>query len=197
MISTSEFQGSCIPSGQLNLIYKSRTIWRDLATWMRAYLVSIYAGFGNQEAVKEKLNNIPIEFKNIFSTIFGDQIADTYSTLLSSYITSFESLVTAQINGDANAVNEYTRQLYENADQRAAFLSKINPFWVETEWKNFLYQFNKMSIDESTTFLNKEYTRNIDVFDRILNFSSAMGDYYSQGLINYLTYSGRQMGPVK
>lgn len=193
MKSVSEFQGICIPSGQLNLIYEARTIWRDLATWIRAYLVSIYAGFGNKEAVKEKLSKIPMEFLNIFHVIFGDQIAEAYSTLLFHYITTLESLVEAQINGDANAVSEYTRQLYENADQRAAFLSKINPFWVETEWKNYLYQFIQLTIEESTTFLNKEYTRNIDVFDRILNLTAVMGDYFSKGLINYLTYTGRQI----
>lgn len=193
MVSINEFIGSDITSGQLNLIFRSRIIWRDLATWIRAYLVSIYAGFGNQDAVMQRLNRIPIEFGNIFKIVFGDQITEKYTNLISDSIKTLESLITAQINGDANAVNEYTKQLYENADQRAALLSKINPFWQESEWKNLLYEFIRLTIEESTTFLNKEYTRNIAVFDSILSHTSIMGDYYSQGLLNYLNYSNRQV----
>ncbi|QHI72522.1 hypothetical protein [Aminipila terrae] len=68
-------------------------------------------------------------------------------------------------------------------------MSKINPYWVESEWKSLLYQFSEKTIDESTTFQNKEFKENVDVFDRILNLTSLIGDYYSQGLLNYLNFS--------
>ncbi|QHI73603.1 hypothetical protein [Aminipila terrae] len=189
MRSVKIFQDSCIPSSQMNLIFESRIIWRDLANWIRAYLVSVYAGFGNKTAVEEKIKSILLKNTNIISLIFGEQSAEQYIGLITEFISTLKSLIDAQINGDADAVNEYTNKLYENADKRAAFASSINPFWVESEWKNFLYQFVQLTIDQSATFLNKEYTKNIEIYDRILNLTNKMGDYYSQGLINYLTYS--------
>nr|WP_315021690.1 hypothetical protein [uncultured Aminipila sp.] len=184
-------QTSCIPPSQLNLVFQSRTIWRDLATWLRAYLASKHGGLGDIEAIWEKLNELLIKSTNIFSLVFGEQFADQYVNLLSNFNNILDALVDAQIKGDTDAVNEYTKQLYENADQIAAFLSKVNPFWVESEWKNLLYQFNQMTIDQSTTFLNKEYRKNIDIFDRTLNLTSTIGDYYSQGILDYLSFSSK------
>ncbi|MHC1723183.1 MAG: hypothetical protein AB9836_08275 [Aminipila sp.] len=88
------------------------------------------------------------------------------------------------------AANEYTKQLYENAEERAIFLSEINPFWSKEEWINLFYPFIQMTIEESTTLLNKEYDKNVEVYDRILNHTSKMGDYFSRGIIDYLTYKG-------
>ena len=68
--------------------------------------VSIYAGFGNQEAVIQRLNRISTEFGNIFGIVFGIHVTEKYTNLKSDFIKILESLVTAQINGDTNAVNE-------------------------------------------------------------------------------------------
>ena len=193
MISANEFRGLEMTSGQLNLIFRSREIWRDLGTWISTYIISIYAGFGSQEAVLQKLNRIPIEFGNILRLIFGEQDAEKYTSFLSDFIRLLVSFVTAQINGDSTTVNEVTMKLYQNADQIAVFLSQINPYWQESEWKNLLYQFIGITIEESTTLLNKEYINNIDAYDKMLAQTSILGDYYSQGLLNYLNYSNRQV----
>jgi len=191
MISVSEHRTTSpgITPEQMNLILRSSVVWIHFATWIREYLASIYAGFGNQEAVMQRLNRISTEFGNIFGIVFGVHVTEKYINLISDFIKILESFVTAQINGDANAVNEYTKQLYNNADQSAAFLSQINPYWQENEWKSLLYEFIRLTIQESSTLLDKEYTKNIDVFDKILSHTSEIGDYYSQGLLNYLNLS--------
>ncbi|QAT41976.1 hypothetical protein [Aminipila luticellarii] len=182
-------QTSCIPESQLNLIFQSRTAWRDLATWMRAYLASKHGGLGDIDAIRGKLNDLLIRFTSTFSLIFGEYLADQYVILLSNALNIFDALVDAQIRGDEDAVAEYTRQLYENTDRRAAFLAEINPYWVESEWKNLLYQFDQKTISQSTTFQNGQFRQNVEVFDSILNLTSLIGDYYSTGLLQYLTFS--------
>lgn len=191
MKSVKAFQNSCIPPSQLNLIFQSRTVWRDLSTWLRAYLASKHGGLGDKEAIREKISEVLLKFSNILSLIFGESYADEYIALLNNYINTLDLLIDAQIQGDADAVNKHTKELYESADQIASFLSKINPYWVESEWKSLLYQFSEKTIDESTTFQNKEFKENVDVFDRILNLTSLIGDYYSQGLLNYLNFSSK------
>lgn len=189
MRSVKILQSECIPPSQVNIIFQSRTIWRDLATWTRAYLASMHGGLGDAELIREKLGELREKAVNIFSIVFGEKLADEYVKLLFDFDTIFASLVDAQVNGDTDKINEYTKQLYENSDQIAAFLSQINPYWVESSWKDLLYRFNQKLIEQSSTFLNRQFQENINIFDQILNLTSIIGDYYSQGILNYMHYS--------
>ncbi|MDD3169746.1 MAG: hypothetical protein PHC91_09855, partial [Eubacteriales bacterium] len=106
---------------------------------------------------------------------------------LSMYIIIFLRLFQAQMAGDANAAGEYARQLYQNIEQRAAFLAQINPYWELDTWRTLLYTFNNMILEDSTSLLSKQYQQNIMIFDRLLTQSSIIGDYFSAGIFNYLT----------
>ncbi|QIB68605.1 hypothetical protein Ami103574_04390 [Aminipila butyrica] len=190
MISIKQLEDSGIPSSQVPLVFESRMLWRDLTTWIQAYLVSVFAGFGNQNSVEEKIRTVIVKFGNNLSTVFGGEIGEQYIGLITNWINTFKLLVNAQINDDADTVNEYMNQLYENINQMAIFLSEINPFWAESEWKALLYRFNEIIIEQLSAFLYKEYTKNIEAFDKLLNLTSIIGNYYSKGMLNYLTYSG-------
>lgn len=189
MISIKQLDFSSVPTSQMDLVFESRIIWRDLATWIQSYLVSVFAGFGNQDSIEVKLKELTLEFGNILSTVFGGEIGEQYVTLITNWLNTFKLLVYSQINGDINAASEYIIQLYNDINQIASFLSGINPFWTESEWKALLYRFSEMIIEELYAYINKEYTKTIDSFDRLLNLTSIIGNYYSKGLLNYLTYS--------
>ncbi|WP_312647851.1 hypothetical protein [Aminipila sp.] len=191
MRSVKRLQDTTISLNQTELVFESRILWRNLANWIREYLVSVYAGYGIQAEAEKKINAVFLENSNIIRLVFGEQNSERYNILTSDFVSILKSLVAAQINGDVNAVNEYTKQLYENADQRAAFAEQINPFWLESEWKSLLYQFIQMTIEESTTLLKKQYTKNIVIYDSILKLTSKMGDYYSKGMLDYLTYNNQ------
>ncbi|MEL7654735.1 MAG: hypothetical protein AAGU75_02375 [Bacillota bacterium] len=169
-------------------------VWRDMATWIRAYLVYVYLESDSelQQIVIDKLLAIPQDYGNMLRLFFGDTIAEEYTVLLTDYIMLFINLINAQKNGNVKEIDEYTKQLYQNADLRAEYLSNINPFWQKNVLQSLIYNFTDMTIDESTTFLTKDYRRNIEIFDRILSHTSAMGDYLAQGITNYLQYSSRQ-----
>lgn len=175
--------------GEVNLIFRTRMLWRDLATWLRAYLISAFAGFGNYEAVSQRLYRLPLEYGNVLRVFFGDQATEQYITFVSNYIITMQSLMVAQLNHDVNAVNLLTQRAYANVNERAAFLASINPFWSESIWNSLLYSFTSMNLEQSTAMLSKDYARDIEIFDRILSLTTVMGDYFSEGLINYLTYS--------
>jgi flagellar biosynthesis chaperone FliJ len=102
------------------------------------------------------------------------------------------NIIKAQSSGDINAVNKYTEQLYQNIEQRAEYLANINPFWDKNTLVNFMNYFTSMTIQEINAYLSKQYKESINIFDRILNFSSEMGDYVAQGITNYLIYSSRR-----
>ncbi|MEL7654682.1 MAG: hypothetical protein AAGU75_02100 [Bacillota bacterium] len=192
MYYIAQLRDSNFTSGQINLIFKSRMLWRDMGSWTRTYIISLFAGIGDQEVVSQRLHKVPLEFGNTFKVFFGEAITEHITNLLTNYITLLQSIFNAQKIDDIDAVKNYTKQLYETIDQLAAYLAQINPFWQENDWKNFLYNYTQMVIDESATFLERDYVRNIEIYDRLLSLSSVIGDYFSEGLLNYINYSGRQ-----
>jgi hypothetical protein len=189
MININELKDMDTISGQMNLIFKAGMTWKDLATWLRAYIISKVAGLSDQETVQQRLNKIPMEFGNIFRLFMGDQISNAYTNLLSSYITSIESLINAQKNGDDAAVNGYMEQIHENIHQRAVMFSEINPFWQESEWRALFFRYLLLTIDESNAFLSGDYVKSTEIFDTLLSHATIMGDYFSNGLNKYITKS--------
>lgn len=188
MINTSRSNEQTINNAQMNLIFNTRILWRNLATWMRAYLVARFTGIDITEDIFQRLYEIPAEFGHIFRLVFGDQITDKYVQQLSSAIVLFKDFIESEITGNVEQANEIAKKLYQGADERAAFLASINPYWTETEWKNLIYIFYKYTFEEITSFLNGN-PRSIPIFDQILKHADRMGDYFSQGLFNYMTYS--------
>ena len=190
MIYVNKLQETNITSGQMNMLFRLRIIFRDIATWIRAYLVSTDPEL--KQAIKEKLNNLPIEYGNVLRLYFGDNAAKEFTSLFSNYFKLMISLIDAQESGDTNAANEYTKQLDQNVDERVNFLSRINPFWEKNILSNYLKNYNDMTIEEINTFLTKDYKRNVDLFDRILNLTSDIGDYIADGLVKFFTFSSRE-----
>jgi len=190
MICISQFQGFNITPEQMNLLFRIRIIWRDIATWMRAYLIYTFLNSDPvlKQAAAEQLNNLPTAYRNVFKQYFGDKVADEYVNRLSDYIRLLISLIDAEKSGDTYAINEYTRQIYLNVDNRVNLLSKINPFWQKETFLDLLNNFTKMTISEITTFANKDYLRNTDLYKSILSYTDSMGDYIADGLVKYLAY---------
>lgn len=186
MISVDRYKENLITYGQMNLIINARNLWRDFVMWSRIYLISRLAGIGTPNEVFYRIYRIPNGFGNVLRLIFGDEIAEKYIHLLSQTIIIFSELIEAQLIGNVELVTEKVRQLYMNADERAKFLATINPYWEEVQWKSLMYTFYQYSFDEIISIQTND-ARNIDIFDRLLQHANTMGDYFSQGVFNYLT----------
>lgn len=186
----------CITYDQMNQIYEIRMFWFELATWIRAYMLSRYAGLGNEAEVLNRLKQVPVNYTNMLKRIFGaNGKIERDLELINTYIDLIVQLISAHQEGDADEINRITRLLYQNVDERAAFLASVNPFWDEMEWRTRLYGHLRSTIDESTTFLAKDYARNLDIFSTLLDQADSTSDYYARGLFQYILSSeGREAG---
>lgn len=197
MIGSNRLNPPMIPYGASNLLFSVRSLWRDIVTWGRANLVSRYAGLNSANDEFERLYQIPQEFGNIFQLIFGYDNAQRFVQFLSQQIISVRSLIEAQMAGDINLVNQQVQQLYQSADEWAAFMTSINPFWDLTETRNLIYTFIQLTIEEITAFLAGDYKRDIDIYDRLLHHTDNMGDYFTLGIYNYITYRRENTSPPR
>lgn len=179
-----------ITPGEMNLIFRARLIWRNLATWMLIYLGNLFGNQGNLEVLKEKLYETTVDYVNLMRLVYGERIAEIYSSLLTVYITNLILFFDAMKEGNQPLIDEYMRRIRESIDQRAAFLGQINPYWQEATWKALLHGANNMLIEMATTYMRQEYRRNLDVYSRLLEHTNLVGDYFSQGLMDYLILDG-------
>lgn len=183
----------CVTYEQMNLIHDIGMVWFDLIHWLRAYMLSRYRDVGNEEEVLERLQQVVDDYINNLNQFFGETPgANELHLQLNTYISLIDSLITAQMAGDTDAVGEITRQLYQNADDRAAAISSINPYWDEEEWRNRLYNNLRSTLDESTMFLTGDYARNLDIFSTLMAQAESSSDYLAQGLLYYLAQNQPQ-----
>lgn len=175
----------CITYEQMNQIYNIRMFWFESVLWTRAYMLSRYSGIGNAEEVKARLQQVPAEYLDTLEQVFGERI-ETDLQLLTAYIDLIDALITAQSAGNTEEVDRITRLLYQNADQRAAFLASLNPYWDEDDWRRRLYNNLRSTIEESITFLTGDYARNLDIFSTLLDQAESTSGYFARGLFSYI-----------
>lgn len=178
----------CVTYDQLNTIYRIRMFWYEMVSLIRNFMISRYKNLGKpaEEFFYNELKRVAVNYTNALKKIFGDKVPEDYIQLFYNYFELGDAFITAQMTDNTEEINRITKLLYQNADQRAAAVSSLNPFWDETVWKGKLYANLRSTIDESTTFLSGDYPRNIDIFNTLLNQAESTGLYFTQGLLKYL-----------
>lgn len=184
--NTNQTAQRCITFSQMQDFFGFRGFWFDLAALTRSYFISRYVGLGMADESYKRLNETVENYVRRLRPFFGDKITDEYLNLLYTHVSLISSLVTAQLEGNVEAVGQITKQIYQNADERAAFLASINPLWEQSEWRNWLYRYTQSTLEEMTTFSSRNYSRNLDIFKRLLTQAEITGDYFAQGLFNYI-----------
>lgn len=186
----NEFDPQCITYSQMNLVFNARIYYRRLTTWTRAYIISRYFGIGTAESQFERLYLESIDIGNMLQIIFGREISEQYSQLLSQYAIAFRDLLTAQLEGDAEAVEQHVNRLYENVRERAVFLEAMNPYWSEAEYTSLFDTYIQYAIEIANAIASGDFSRDIELYDQMNAHTSRMGDTFAYGLYNYITSGG-------
>lgn len=183
----SQVGKQCFTFEQMNQIYRIRMFWFELVTWVRNFMLSRYTGSGDVNEVFNRLQQVPNDYVNSLREIFGENPAiDELELELNAYIDLIDNLITAQMAGDTDDISQITRLLYRNADERAASVSKLIPYWTESEWRTRLYNNLRNTLEQSTTFLTGDYARNLDIYSTLLDQAESASDFFAQGLIGYI-----------
>ena len=138
MVTKNDFNGNCITYSQMNLIFNSRIFMRRFTTWIRVYIISRYAGIGTADDSFERLYLEATELGGMLRIIFGRNISNSFTQLMRQLTIGSRELITAQLQGDTEAVQQNVDNLYKDTENIAAFLASINPYLNETEWRDML-----------------------------------------------------------
>lgn len=191
MITKIDFNPQCITYSQMNLIFNARFYYRRLTTWTRAYMISRYIGLGSAEDLFSRLYLESLDIGNMLQIIFGRTYSERYSQMVGQFPIALRDLISAQLEGDTEAMNQHVDQLYRNVAERAAFLGALNPYWSEAGYRDLFGTYIQYTLEEANSIASGDYSRDIEIYDQLTAHTNRMGDTFAQGVYEYMT-SGQQ-----
>jgi hypothetical protein len=187
MVSKDQEQMPMVTQGYLDLASSSRNFMAQMAYLTRLYFVSVLSGYGDPEAVANKLYGLSGRLQERTEPTLGVPISEELASLLSLQSFYIMSLANALAAGNQEEADHYTKILYQNADDLAAHYAKMNPFWDEMQWRTLLYNYINLFIQDAVALSSHEFEKELDIFERMLLAALAMGDYHADGLYQYMT----------
>ena len=173
---------------QVKLMNTLRMLWEQHGAWTRMAIMSLVSDSPDVDLVVARLLRNPVDFGNALKPFYGEKIASRFSDLLKSHLVIAADLVKASKAGDIKAASEAEKAWYENADEIAYLLGKINPYWSEEAWKAMLHEHLRLVKAEAVALLNKNYSAGIDVYDEIEKQALEMADMMSEGIIKQFAF---------
>ncbi len=167
----------------LTLFNQLRKLWEQHVMWTRSFIISTAAELKDLDLVTKRLLQNPGDFADLWKRFYGKSPADEFKALLEAHLLIAAQLVHAAQAGKASDIAMYEKKWYENADDIARFLSRINPYWEEKAWKKMLYDHLKMTESEAVERLNGQYVKDIKLYDAIESEALQMADMMARGII--------------
>jgi hypothetical protein len=168
---------------QVDLMNEMRMLWEQHDVWTRSAIMSIALDLPDIDFVLKRLLQNPKDFGQALKPFYGDKIASRFSDLLTGHLVIASELVKASKAGNTKAAAAAEKQWYANADEIAAFLGSINPYWSQAEWKMMLHTHLALVKAEAVAMLTKDFEAGIKVYDEIERQSLDMADVMSEGII--------------
>jgi LysM repeat protein len=180
--------GSAGPHGgtvvsESGLMKQMRMLWEQHVFWTRLFIVSTVFNLPDASAVTSRLLRNPKDFAAALRPFYGDAAASGFSDLLTTHLTQAGQLVKAAMANDTAAAAQIERQWYQNADEIAASLARLNPHWPREEWRRLLHDHLAMTKQEAVDYITKDFAGSVATFDRIEKEALEMADLMSTGII--------------
>ena len=144
-----------------------RMLWEQHIAWTRMTIISIIKDLPDVDFVTQRLLQNPTDFKIVLQHFYGNEIASKFAELFKSHLVIAAQLVKAAKAGYTKEAEETEKKWYANADEIAAFLVKINPYWSFDNWRTMLYEHLKMTKSEAVNILTNNYKKSITDYDEI------------------------------
>lgn len=171
-----------ISKAEVDLNNVMRMLWEQHIAWTRMTIISIIKDLPDVDSVTKRLLRNPFDFENVLRYFYGDQIASKFSDLFKSHIVIAAEIVKAAKIGDNKKLADAEKRWYENSDEIAAFLSTINPYWSQNNWKTMLYEHLKMTKSEAVNILTNNCEKSIIDYDEIEKQALKMADIMAEGI---------------
>ena len=173
----------CISKRELEIIKRFRLLWNQHSGWTIMAVNAIVLNLPNEEETVNRLLKNPCDFGKTLSNFYGRRVGYRFMELLTEHLTLAADLIKANLACNTKEAEEICKKWYQNGNEIAKFLARINPFWSESKWRDMFFEHLKHVDDNAITLMNKEYQKNIESSDILEAQAMEMADMMSQGII--------------
>lgn len=160
-----------------------RKLWQDHAFWTRNVIFCHVDNLpGQVQAVKRQLQN-QIDLGNAIKPYYGEAAGDKFTELLYTHVNTTSDIVKAAKTSDTAVINDINKKWFANADEMVKFLHKLNPDWAVGDLKKMITDQMKLTADEATERLKKNYDADAAAFDKVHDGILKMSDSIAEGIV--------------
>jgi LysM repeat protein len=175
--------GRGISRAELELRNTLRLLWEQHVAWTRMVIISMASDLEDVDLVTRRLLRNPTDFEAVLRPLYGDAKSRRFADLLTEHLVIAAELVMAAKKGDSRAAADAERRWYDNANEIAAFLQSINPFWSRAEFMDMLHEHLALTKSEAVSRLNKDFSADIALYDEIEKQALMMADAMANGIV--------------
>lgn len=172
-----------ISTNQVNLLQNMNLAWLEHILWTRMLLISIAENLNDLESTKARLLENPKDISDIFKKYYGNNGANTIKNLLTEHLVIGNDLIVALKNKNEKLAQELNTKWYKNADDMTEAFSSINPYYPKEEIRQMLYEHLKLTTDEVSNRLKKDYSADIKAFDMVQKEILQMSNFFVDGIV--------------
>jgi hypothetical protein len=170
---------------QMNIISGSQRSWTQLAVYLGKFINDSVYGLPSADDISIRLFQVPADFRDTFLLFYGPEVGNRVGGYFTNFIAKATNVVEGYKSGNIDMVNQGTQQWYNISNELARFLSSINIFWDEGQWKNLFYQYIQLKLDTIIAILSGDYQREILIYDKLFDLTNIMGTFMATGLITH------------
>ena len=157
-----------------------RKLWSDHVLWTRDYIVAAVAGSPSAEESSKRLLRNQEDIGAAIEPYYGKLAGDQLTKLLKEHILIAVDLVDGAKTGNQKKLKDADARWTANANEIARFLSGANPNLPQKDVADLLSLHLKLTKDEATARIKKEWAADIrafdDIFTEILTLADALAD---------------------
>lgn len=169
---------------QLAVYNDLRKAWLEQVFFVLMYLVSYLNDTPELQAVSDRLEMTPEEITAVFENFYSQNTVNQLTKLMSQNVSLTTDLIEAMKDKDADDMEELQRQMNQNIDNIARYLSNANPKYQYDTLKRGLTMQSDTTKRQIQAALNKDYDEMIRLFDENTNQVLQLADYMADGLIS-------------
>jgi len=160
-----------------------RKLWSDHVWWTRDYLITAIADMPEAEAATTRLLKNQEDIGAAIAPYYGEEAGEKLTTLLKEHILIAANVVTAAKENNNVKLKEEDEKWHANADAIALFLSTANQNWPLDTIKDMMYEHLKLTTEQVVARLKKDWSADIESFEKVFNEIMAMSDALAMGII--------------
>lgn len=174
-----------------------RKLWQDHTIWTRNVIFCLVDDLpGTVQAVKRQLQN-QIDIGNAIKPYYGEEAGGQLTELLYTHVNTTSDIIKAAKSSDSTVINEVNKKWFANADELVKFLHKLNPDWAVGDLKKMINDQMKLTADEATERLKKNYDADVIAYDKVHEGILKMSDTIAEGIIRQFPNKFKTVMPTK